>query len=182
MGKLVDKTYSSAFFELSLEAGKLDEYTEEIRMVKTVLEDEPQFATLLNHPQISQEAKMDMLTECFEKRLSPEVFGFLRVVLQARRQENFIEIFDAFLDRVRKYKHIGRAWVTSAVELTDAQKKAVEKRLLEITNNVVYEMEFRVDESLLGGMKIRIDDIVVDGSVKYKLQSMMRKLEEIQLA
>lgn len=181
MGKLVDRTYGGAFFELSLETGKMDEYAEEIRMIQYLFKMENRFMELLNHPQISQKAKEDMLTECFKARVSEDVFGFLMVILQAHRQESIMEIFDEFLGEVRKYKHIGKALVTSALELTDAQKKAIEKKLLETTENVAYEMEFSVDKSLIGGMKIRIDDIVVDGSVKHQLQTMTRELEKIQL-
>lgn len=182
MGKLVDKTYGGAFFELSLEAGKVDEYADEIRMLRFLLVSEPKFMALLNHPQISGEDKYKMLSECFQSRVSKDVFGFLKVILEARRQDMILEIFEAFLSRVRKYRHIGQAWVTSATELSSDQKRAIERKLLETTDNVAYEIVYSVDESLIGGMKIRIDDIVVDGSIKYQLKTMKRKLEEIQFA
>ena len=181
MGKLVDRTYGSAFFELCLEAGKVDEYTAEICQVKKVLEAETEFMELLNHPNIGGEAKEKMLKECFEGKLSEPVFRFLLVILRARRQDMIMEIFDDFMERVRVNKRIGQAWVTSAVALTDAQKKTIEKRLLETTDNVSYEMSYDVDERLIGGMRIRVDNIVVDGSVKYELHAMTRELEKIRL-
>ena len=56
----------------------------------------------------------------------------------------------------RSTKIIGTAYVTSAFELSKEQKLAVEKRLLDTTKYVKFEMHFEVDTALIGGMKIRI--------------------------
>ena len=82
---------------------------------------------------------------------------------------------------MKEYKNIGTAYVTSAVALTDEQKAAVEKRLLETTKYVQFEMHYSVDAELIGGMVIRIGDRVVDSSIKSKLYSLTRELSKIQL-
>ena len=90
-------------------------------------------------------------------------------------------VFTYFIDEVKEYKNIGTAYVTSAMELSDAQKKAVEKRLLETTKYVKFEMHYDVESALIGGMVIRIGDRVVDSSVKTKLYDLTRELSKIQL-
>ena len=90
-------------------------------------------------------------------------------------------VFVYFIDRVKEHKNIGTAYVTSAVELSEAQKAAVEKRLLETTKYVEFEMHFDVDATLIGGMKIRIGGRVVDSSIKNKLNDLTRELTKIQL-
>ena len=67
------------------------------------------------------------------------------------------------------------------MELTKAQKQAVEKRLLETTKYVEFEMNYSVDAELIGGMVIRIGDRVVDSSIKTKLYDLTRELSNIQL-
>jgi F-type H+-transporting ATPase subunit delta len=67
------------------------------------------------------------------------------------------------------------------MELTDAQKKAVEKKLLATTKYVQFEMHYDVDADLIGGMVIRIGDRVVDSSIKAKLYNLTRELSQIQL-
>ena len=67
------------------------------------------------------------------------------------------------------------------MELTDEQKAAVEKRLLETTKYVQFEMHYDVDAELIGGMVIRIKDRVVDSSIKTKLYDLTRELSKIQL-
>ena len=83
-------------------------------------------------------------------------------------------MFVYFVDRVKEHKNIGTAYVTSAVELSEAQKAAVEKRLLETTKYVEFEMHYSVDTDLIGGMVIRIGDRVVVSSIKTKLYDLTR--------
>ena len=73
------------------------------------------------------------------------------------------------------------AYVTCAVALDDARKKAVEDKLLETTDYKKMEMHYDVDEGLIGGMVIRIGDRVVDSSVRTKIEEMKKTLLQIQL-
>lgn len=90
-------------------------------------------------------------------------------------------IFAYFIETVKEYRHIGTAYVTSALELSDAQKAAVEKKLLETTDYVKFEMHYKTDAALIGGMIIRIGDRVADSSVRTKLDRLSRELSKIQL-
>lgn len=179
MENLVDKTYGRAFFELGLETGKLDEYAEEIRILRSAIEERPDFIRILKHPEVSQERKINLASSCFQGQFSEDVLRFLKVIIEARRQDRMAYILEAFSDEVRRYKHIGKVRVTSAAELDDAGKTAVEKRLLETTEYAAFEMAFDTDASLLGGMKIRIDDLVVDGSIQHYFHTMTKALESV---
>ena len=66
--------------------------------------------------------------------------------------------------------------------LTAAQKEKVLSRLLVTTGYVDFEIDYIVDESLIGGMVIRIGDRVVDSSIKTKLDEFAKDLKKIQLA
>ena len=61
-------------------------------------------------------------------------------------------------------------------------KSEIEAKLLETTSYVEIRTRYEVDESLIGGMVIRIGDRVVDSSVKSKLEKMARELNKIQLS
>ncbi|MFQ8902936.1 MAG: F0F1 ATP synthase subunit delta [Lachnospira eligens] len=54
-------------------------------------------------------------------------------------------------------------------------------KLLETTGYVDFQMHYSVDESLIGGMVIRIGDRVVDSSIKHKIDELSRSLMKIQL-
>lgn len=181
MAKLVDKTYGQALFDLGVEESRIDAFADEVEVIKAVFVENPDLMVLLTHPQITKESKIEVIRNGFGGKISDELVGFLVIIIKASRQSDLMGILEYFLDVVKAYKHIGVAYVTSSVELTDAMKQAVEKRLLAITDNVKYEMHFSVDESLIGGMVIRIGDKVVDSSIQTKLSTLTRSLLKIQL-
>ena len=85
-------------------------------------------------------------------------------------------MIDYFLDAVRKYQHIGIADVTSACALSDAQKAAVEKRLLETTGDVSIEINYQVDPEIIGGLVIRIGDKVADNSIRTQINTLPKAI------
>ncbi len=181
MAKLVSKTYGDALFEVALEQDKLDEYWEEAVSVKAVLGENPDLFKLMTHPKIVKEEKIKIIEDIFGGRVSAELAGLFRMIVDKGRFEEADAVLEYFMNRVKEHKHIGTAYVSSAVELSDAQKAAVEKRLLETTKYVKFEMHYAVDSELIGGMVIRIGDRVVDSSVKTKLYDLTRELSKIQL-
>ena len=105
----------------------------------------------------------------------------LNIAIEKGRSSDIESILDYFSDRAREYNKIGVAQITSAVSLTDAQKKQIKDRLLQVTDFVDYETEYEVDEKLIGGLVIRIGDRVFDSSVKNRIEKMQRSLTKIQL-
>ena len=93
-----------------------------------------------------------------------------------------MNILDYFIARTKEFKKIGIASVTSASELSDVQKQKIVEKLLSSTSYKEFEMSYRVDPELIGGIVIRIGDRVVDGSVRSKLLNLKRELSGIQLA
>ena len=181
MAKLVSKTYGDALFELAVEENCLDSMMEEVRAVAKLLQENPDLTGLMNHPKIDKEEKVKIMEDIFKGRVSDELVGLIRMIVEKDHYREIEEVFAYFVDRVKEYKNIGTAYVTSAMELTDAQKDAVEKRLLETTKYVQFEMHYDVDADLIGGMVIRIGDRVVDSSIKTKLYALTRELSKIQL-
>ena len=181
MAKLVSKTYGDALFELALENDTIDSLLEEVKAVLVVLRKNEDLSKLMSHPKIAKEEKVVMIENIFQNRVSMELTGLMRMIVDKGHYTEMENVLVYFTDRVKEYKNIGTAYVTSAVELTKAQKEAVEKRLLETTKYVKFEMNFETDAALIGGMVIRIGDRVVDSSIKTKLYDLTRELTKIQL-
>lgn len=182
MAKLVSKTYGDALFELALEEDKLDVLFEESKVIREVFLDNDELLKLLNHPKIDKEEKIQVMENIFNNRASKDFVGFLTIIMRKERQNSIIDILDYFIAKVKEYKKIGVAYVTTAIELGESQKKAVESRLLATTEYKTFEMNYTVDKSIIGGMIIRIGDRVVDSSISHKLSELSRDLYKIQLA
>lgn len=176
MAKLVSKTYGEALFDLAVEEEQLDVIEEEVRLLLATCDENEDLIKLLNHPKITREEKVKVVETVFKDRLSQTMVGFLVLVVEKGRNDELESILKYFLERVREYKNIGVAKVTSAVPLSEEQKKTVEQRLLETTKYVSFEMDYAVDESLIGGLVIRIGDRVVDSSIRTRIDSMAKTL------
>lgn len=182
MAKLVSSTYSQALFETGIEDGTLDNLYEEAGAVLKVLEENPDFSRLMNHPKILREEKEQIVESVFKGRLSDEFAGFLKIIVANRRYGDIDAILADFIRKVKEYKKIGVAYVSTPLELSEAQKKSVKQKLLDTTGYVSMEMNYQLDESLIGGMVIRIGDRVVDSSIKTKLEELRKELSSIQLS
>ena len=173
MAKLVSKTYGDALFEVALESGRMDEFRDEAVAVKAALNENPELFKLMSHPKIVKEEKVKIVEDIFAEKISAEFVGLLRLIVEKGHFAKVDTVLDYFIDCVKEYKNIGTAYVTSAMELSEAQK--------ETTKYVKFEMHYAVDSALIGGMVIRIGDRVVDSSVRTKLNDLTRELSKIQL-
>lgn len=181
MAKLVSKTYGDALFELAIEEDKLDSLLEEVKAVSAILKEQLDLKKLMNHPKIVKEEKVEMVESIFKNQVSMELLGLMRMMVEKDHYLELESVFDYFVNRVKEYKNIGTAYVTSAFELSQEQKQAVLQRLLDTTKYVEFEMHYKVDAALIGGMIIQIGDRVIDSSVKAKIHDLSRELSKIQL-
>jgi len=181
MAKLISKTYGDALFELAVEEDKIDILLEEIEQLQKILAENEDFGRLMNHPKIINEEKIEVANNVFAGRISEELLGFLTIIISKDRYREIDEILKYFVARVKEYKGIGIATVTTAVPLKDGQRKEVEQKLLDTTRYQSMEISYSVDASLIGGMVIRIGDRVVDSSIKTKLSTLQKDLMKVQI-
>lgn len=181
MAKLVSNVYGDALFELAMEQSKLEDYLQEAQCVLQVLQDNGDFQQIMNHPKIIKEEKTQMVETIFKGRISDEMVGLMIMIVEKDHFAEMESVLNYFIARVMEEKNIGVATVTTPMELTDAQKEAIVKRLLETTSYVSFYMNYVVDADLIGGMVIRIGDRVVDSSVRTKIYQLSRELSNIQL-
>lgn len=181
MAKLVSKTYGEALFELAVEEGKEDALLEEVSAIKKVLDENPDFSKIMDHPKILKEDKLETLENVFKGRISEDLLGFLHLIVLKDRYSEIDSILEYFIEEIKNLKGIGKAVVTTAVILDDDAKTKVYDKLVETTKYNSMEIEYEVDETIIGGMIIRIGDRVVDSSIQTKLNKLQRELLQIQV-
>ena len=181
MAKLVSKTYGDALFELALEEQKIDQLFEEAKVFLSVIQKDDELVKFMKHPKIVKEEKLKTGKHIFDKNFSAEFAGFLMILVQKDRFVEVEKILEYFIGRVQEHKKIGVAYVATAMALNERQKACVEKRLLETTAYETFEMNYTVDDTLLGGMVIRVGDRVVDTSIKNKLRDLSKQLSAIHV-
>lgn len=181
MAKLVEQTYGEALFQTAMEKNQLDAFMDEVQLIQTVLEQNPEWDRLMKHPKISKQEKVEVMKGAFSGRISREMTGFLELILTKERYDHLRDIFRYFTLKVKEEKKIGTAYVTTPMELSEIRKSDIQDRLLKTTPYLTMEMHYEVDPTLIGGIMIRIKDRVVDSSIRTKLAEMKRELLQIQL-
>ena len=181
MAKLISKTYGEALFELAVEEEKTDAMLEEIEGIKQIFLENQDYLKFLNHPRISVEEKVATTENIFLGKIDKQLIGFLGIIINKGRCDSLMEILQYFLDRVKEFKGIGVAYVTTPYELKEDKKEAICKKLLATTSYKEMEMHYDVKEELLGGMQIRIGDRVVDSSIQTKLNQLQKDLLKVQI-
>ncbi len=181
MAKLITKTYADALFMLAEEENKVDEIYSEVVALIDILDKNPDLAKVMSHPSVDKNEKIDAIKNIFTGRVCNELCGLLNQVVVNNRYEEIDGILASFVSMVKEYKKTGVAYVVTPFTLTDVQKERIEKKLLDTTDYVNMEMNYDVDESLIGGMRIRIGDRVVDSSVSTKISELAKDLRRIQL-
>ena len=162
MAKRVSSIYGNALFELAVEEKKVDALLSEVQTLQQILLENADLLSLLNHPEVSKIEKLDLLKNIFSGRASDEVLGFLSIIVEKDRQKDIPKIFEFFVDKAKEYKGIGKVKVVSATELSARQKEKLTKRLLETT-------------------KYRIEDRVLDSSLKTQIEKLSKGLSKLSL-
>lgn len=176
MAKLVSKTYGDALFDLALEENTIDQITEEVNCILSVLASNEELTKLFTHPKVSKQEKIKVIENVFKGRFSDTIVGFLVIIMEKGRYEEIDSIFSYYLGRVREHRNIGVAEVTSAIALSEEQRAKVEEKLLATTKYQQFEMKYTVDKSIIGGLIIRIGDRIVDSSIKNQLKNLTKAL------
>jgi len=176
MAKLVSKVYGDAYVSVVSEKNNLIDALEEIKSVKNILLENVEITELLDSPKMDDEEKIDFIKGIFEKHISVDSMGFLLTVIEKKRQAELISILDYVIDCVKELLLIGKATVTTALPLDDSKKERIVDELLKSSHYKSLEAEYVVDESIIGGIVIRIGDRVVDSSVKTRIDKMRKML------
>ena len=146
MAKLVSQVYAEALFGLGVENGLLDTLLEELNGMCEILGKNPQFVTLLGHPELDQKEKTAVFDRVFDGEISKELNGFCHLLLEKGRFGELFAIREDYERRCLAYHKIGVVYVTSAEELSDTQKENIRQKLLATTDFVSLQIHYQVDD------------------------------------
>ena len=176
MAKQVSKTYGSALFEVAMEKNALDTVLEEVLFVKQTFLENEELSKLLLHPNVEKEEKIKVIENIYKGKVSDEITGLMTMLIAKGHMKDFVPVFDYVIQAIKEEKGIGVAYISSAVALKQEQKDRIEQKLLETTKYQEIEGIYKVDETLIGGLVIRIQDTVVDSSLKTQIAKLSNSL------
>ena len=177
----VARPYAQAIFEVADEAGALADWSETLSIAGEVLADR-RLVEFLGNPAYSDEQRFEFLSDLFgtagSKRLSGDDekgSNFLKLLLENGRVAVLPEISGHFEALKAKVENTVDAVVTSAAPLSDDQSKEIAKSLKQRLGRDV-RITTEIDENLIGGAVIRAGDVVIDGSLRARLDGLANSL------
>lgn len=176
MAKQVSKTYGSALFEVAMENHTLDTTLEEVLFVKQTFLENEELGKLLLHPNIEKEEKIKVIENIYKGKISDEITGLMTMLVTKGHLRDFVPVFDYVIRAIKEEKGIGVAYISSAMELNKEQKGKIEQKLLETTKYQEIEGVYQIDRTLIGGLVIRIQDTIVDSSLKTQIANLSKTL------
>ncbi|HEY3522411.1 MAG TPA: ATP synthase F1 subunit delta [Candidatus Limnocylindrales bacterium] len=169
------RRYAEAAFDLAHADGDLDGWAEDLRRVAAVGADD-RAADVLDNPTIPATEREEAVAKALAGKVRDDVLRLAQLAVRRGRASVLPAVsseFDRLLDRERG---IVTAVVTSAGPLSDADAKAVSERVAELRGASNVRLEQRVDESLIGGLTVRIGDRLIDASVRGRLERLRARI------
>lgn len=175
MELIVAMTYGQALFDAGCELGKLEDIKAEVIEIRNIFRDYPDYHEILCNPAIPKINKQQILRSVFEGRVSEPTMSFLFILVDKDRMNYYEGIVREFKKLVDNSKELGKGYVYSAMPLSDKQIDEIEAETSKLVRKHI-RLKNRIDTSLIGGFRIMIDDKLIDGSIRNRLENLSRKI------
>ncbi|MDF2720350.1 MAG: subunit delta of synthase [Paenibacillus sp.] len=172
---IVAKRYAKALFDVANEHGKVADVERELKAIADALNANPDYVKLLEHPNIGNAAKVEMILQAFGANASEEVLSTLQLLVQRGRESILRELVSKYSEIANDALGQAQAKVYTPFPLTAAESEQISTAFGAITGKTI-RIESFVDPSLLGGLQVRIGDRLYDGSLAGKLQRIEKSL------
>ena len=175
-GTSAARRYAKALASLATRDGSVAETGDELRAHRDLFHADAHLKAILLNPSITHDVKSRVVTAILDRtQPSPLTRNFLLLLLKNDRLQD-LDLIEARYERLAN-DLLGRitAQVITAVELEDDQYASIEQKVAAVTQKTVV-LEKQIDASILGGVIVKIDHTVLDGSLRGRLQRLRREL------
>lgn len=169
--------YARAFAEVVADRKMDPEKTiAELQQMAALVGSSHELRNVLSNPAVEHKQKIGLLDAIIKKMGgSKELRNFTAVLIDHKRAGQIGDIAEQFKRQLNEQMGIADARVSSARELTAAEKKALEQRLTAVTGKTV-RATYSEDTNLLGGAVVRIGSTIYDGSIRGQLEKLKQEI------
>ena len=169
------RRYANALLEISKEDKVVDETLKDILFIKNTVDDSRELMLFLKSPVVKPVEKLNALEAIFAPHVGKLMSRTLTLLAKKERSAILPEVVNAFLAEYNKYAGIIEVEVRAARVLSESQVSEL-KKVLEKSTSKTVNLDIKEQPDLKGGLLVRIDDTVIDGTVKHKLEQLEAKL------
>ncbi len=168
------RPYARAVFELARDSKSFDTWSERLQYLAAVVTD-PAMMNVLDAPKLTHQERASMIEQVCSDYLDDKGNNFVRLIAENGRIELLSDIQKLFEEYRSDAEGSIEASVVSATELTEQQTKNIAEALSKRLDRQV-KIVSSTDPDLISGAIIRAGDLVIDGSVKGRLQNMTQQI------
>ena len=172
--KEITSRYAEALFSLKKDSNELEETQKEIKELKKIFLENPDFIVVLSSSYKSLEEKKEIIDNTL-KGVDDDIKSLLKIICENHRANYIIEIFENFNSLVNEYRGVKEGLVYSTQKLSESQLAKLNLKISEVEHQPT-ELKNVIDSSLIGGVKVVINDHIYDGSIKHHLEDMKLSL------
>lgn len=167
--------YAKSLLLLAVERQKLKAISNDMVLMDNTIKGSRDLVLFLRSPIISKAQKLNVLKEVFGDKVSPTTNAFIEIIVRKGRESEIVAMVSAFRKLYNEHSGIVEVEITTAGELGAQQKDNLSKSLESRTGKKVILTE-RIDPAVRGGIRARIEDTVIDGTIQYKLEQLRNTL------
>jgi F-type H+-transporting ATPase subunit delta len=170
--------YANAFADIAIAQGAPQTAVRQFADFGETFAGSAELRNFLSSPAVDTQIKHRVIEKIVAKQGAGRIIrNFLFVIVDHHRAHMLPEIIAAVQDVIRQRQGIAEAEISSAVELSAAQKTELAKTLGRLTGKRI-EPKYSLDPALLGGAIARVGDTIYDGSLRSRLAEMRARLSE----
>lgn len=175
--ELVAKRWANALIELAREDEviSLESVLEDLERVDSTIQNSNELNEAFSNPSISKIEKQVILSKIFQNKINNLVYNYI-FTLNLRQRINLIPLirqeFEKELENLKNIVHID---VISAIELTEDKKNYVNERLAQKLDKHILT-NWQIDENIIAGLIFNVNDLVIDNSVRNKLEKLSKEI------
>jgi F-type H+-transporting ATPase subunit delta len=170
----IARVYREALFEVAQEKGNLDEIHEQLGEIADALAENRDLQVFFFSPYFSSKEKRDGISRAIEGA-DRELVNFLELLAEKHRMPALFRIRKRFDELwAKENKRLG-VTVTSAVELDSQIVESIGAEIEKQTGQTI-ELESQVDPSIIGGLRLQVGNMVLDASIRSRLEKLRREV------
>ncbi|MEF9992148.1 MAG: F0F1 ATP synthase subunit delta [Paraclostridium sp.] len=178
MINIIASRYAEALFQVGEESNSTEKLYNELKAVVDIIKENTEFSNILKSPIVSKEDKKTLLSNIFGAQIDKEMLNFMKILADKDRLSFLASIQEAFKALLNKKNNILEGIAITAVSMKEDEVKALQAKLSTKYNKTVI-LKNEVDESILGGVLVRLGNEEIDGTVKNRLDKMKEQLSQV---
>lgn len=167
--------YALAFISVAEEGKRMAAVRDDFAMLARLLRDSRELALFFESPVVSGEKKRAVLAELFKGKIDDLTFSFVVFLASKQRESLLPQIIEEFAKLEDERNGVVNVAVRSATPLTAQQQAALSEGIKRVAGKTV-RLTQTTDKDLIGGLTVRFDDTVWDGSVRRQLELLEQRL------